>query len=373
MEALIVSHTTSLRGIRAARRMYAAVPWTLLSKVQQNRILKSCLMPATPIDFDFVERMGFWENNSSEQLDMLIGMESQRRRDSRICSHLISSLPPGAIMHVAHDLYSCSPAFTALLCSKGKSVGEIIPLLMELLGTYMLPEEATLPISRGDAWRRNGLVADPQPDDPTMHSAAGSMALPVQQAHYHCNPAVTVEELRAMTAWATSSRYATFRAAVKYVASGSASPAESIMFGMFALPQRYGGFNMLSLPKGGILLNHRVDFDEQALHMSSGIPYAILDAYIPAANMELEYNGIGHEEQAARIHDGQRNNGVRGMGIAAIVINRDQMRDVVALEAIARTIYRSAGKCLRYRTDGYRKQQHALLNTLRKAIGLPPC
>ena len=53
---------------------------------------------------------------------------------------------------------------------------------------------------------------------------------------------------------------------------GSASPAESIMFGMFALPQRYGGFNMLSLPKGGILLNHRVDFDEQALHMSSGHP-----------------------------------------------------------------------------------------------------
>ena len=145
------------------------------------------------------------------------------------------------------------------------------------------------------------------------------------------------------------------------------------MFGMFALPQRYGGFNMLSLPKGGILLNHRIDFNEHALHMASGIPYAILDAHIPAAKTDLEYNGIGHEQDAARVHDGQRNNGVRGMGIAIIVLNRDQMRDVIALEATARTIYRSAGTCLRYRMEGYRMRQRALLNTLRKATGLPPC
>lgn len=373
MEALIVSHITSLRGIRAARRMYADVPWTPLSKVQQNRILRSCIMPATPIDFDFAERMGFWESESSEQLDMLIGMEAQRRRDPRICPHLTSSLPPGAIMHVAHDLYSCSPAFTALMYSKGKSVGEILPLLMELLGTYTLPEEATLPISRGEAWDRSALVTDARPDDPTANSDAAPSTPLVQQAHYHCSPAVTIEELKAMAAWATSSRYATFRTAVKYVAAGSASPAESIMFGMFALPQRYGGFNMLSLPKGGILLNHRIDFNEQALHMASGIPYAILDAHIPAAKTDLEYNGIGHEQDAARVHDGQRNNGVRGMGIAIIVLNRDQMRDVIALEAIARTIYRSAGTCLRYRMEGYRMRQRALLNTLRKATGLPPC
>ena len=330
-------------------------------------------MPATPVDFDLAERMGFWENDSSEQLDMLIGMESQRRRDARICPHLISSLPPGAIMHVAHDLYSCSPAFTALICSKGKSIGEILPLLMELLGTHTLPEEATLPISRGETWRCDGLVADPQLEDPTINSTAGQAASPVQQARYHCDPAVTIEELKAMAMWAGSSRYAGFRAAVNYAVAGSASPAESIMFGMFALPQRYGGFNMLSLPKGGILLNHRIDFDEQALLMSSGIPYAILDAYIPAANMELEYNGIGHEEETARVHDGQRNNGVRGMGIAIIVINRDQMRDVVALEAIAKTIHRNAGKRFRHNIQGYRARQHTLLNALRKATGLPPC
>lgn len=106
--------------------------------------------------------------------------------------------------------------------------------------------------------------------------------------------------------------------------------------------------------------------------MSSGMPYAVADCFIPAANVDVEYNGTGHEELPARIHDGNRNNGLRCMGINVIVIQRDQMRDIQALEAIARTIYRFAHMRFRYQGKGHRAKQANLLNALRGAVGLKP-
>ncbi|MDY2777487.1 MAG: hypothetical protein SOU51_03835 [Collinsella sp.] len=144
------------------------------------------------------------------------------------------------------------------------------------------------------------------------------------------------------------------------------------MFGMFGPPKRYGSFGLSSLPKGGVKLNHRIDFNEMASRMASGVPYAICDAYIPAAKTDIEYNGGYHESAAARIHDGNRNNGLRGMGVRVVVINRDQMRDITALEAIARSVYRDAGVQFRYNFKGYRVRQIAMLNGLRAASGLPP-
>lgn len=144
------------------------------------------------------------------------------------------------------------------------------------------------------------------------------------------------------------------------------------MFAVLGAPMRFGGFGCCSLPMGGLLLNYRVDFDTLAVNMSSGIPYAICDLYCPAAGIDNEYNGIGHELQNARIHDGSRNNGLKAMGIHVLVINRGQMKDLVALEAFAQTMHRLAGVRFRYRIKGYRKRQAAWLNALRAGIGLAP-
>ena len=133
----------------------------------------------------------------------------------------------------------------------------------------------------------------------------------------------------------------------------------------------YGGFNCAALPDG-MLLNHCIDFTHDAVLMSSGMPYAVADVFIPAANVDVEYNGTGHEELPARIHDGNRNNGLRCMGIIVIVIQRDQMRDIQALEAIARIIYRFAHVRFRYQGKGHRTKQANLLNALRGAVGLKP-
>lgn len=371
----VISHLSALRAIRRARRAYSALPWDAIDDEQQTQALEGCVPNKDAIDFAALAILDAWSEDGSECLDLFVAGGNNRRPDGRLLQHTITApLPQGAIMHIKADIYATSPAMTAMLCSKNESVAKTLMLLMELLGTYSLPPEATYPIAYDDTWpKANSFEAmddlDCQGDQPTPEKQAETR---YEQAHYKCEPATTIEELEAVARFAKSSSCASFRTAVKLARAGSASPAESLMFAILGAPMRFGGFGCCSLPMGGLLLNYRVDFDTLAVNMSSGIPYAICDLYCPAAGVDNEYNGIGHELQNARIHDGNRNNGLKAMGIHVLVINRDQMKDLVALEAFAQTMHRLAGVRFRYRIKGYRKRQAAWLNALRAGIGLAP-
>lgn len=260
-------------------------------------------------------------------------------------------------------------------------------LLSELMGAYGLSEEATMTIAWGGVWpgKEEGpafavpaettdpaLAAPADATDPALVAPACAtdpdLPAPADQAHYRCDPAFTREDL---DAFAHISSGRVFAQAAAIALPDAASPMESVMAGMLGAPHRLGGFGLSAL-RGGMLLNHRIDFDHDAALMSSGMPYAICDAYIPAAKAEIEYNGIGHEEESARVHDGERNNGIRGMGIKVVVVNRGQMRDIRALEAIARSFHRAAGVRYRDVNDGQRVLQGTWLNSLRAAIGMDP-
>ena len=371
----VISHLSALRAIRRARRAYSALPWDAIDDEQQTQALVGCVPNKDAIDFAALAILDAWSEDDSERLDLFVASGSNRRPDGRLLQHTITApLPQGEIMHIEADIYATSPAMTAMLCSKNESVAKTLMLLMELLGTYSLPPEATYPIAYDDTWpEANSFETmddlDCQGDQPTPEKQSETR---YEQAHYKCEPATTIEELEAVARFAKSSSYASFRTAIKLARAGSASPAESLMFAVLGAPMRFGGFGCCSLPMGGLLLNYRIDFDTLAVNMSSGIPYAICDLYCPAAGVDNEYNGIGHELQNARIHDGNRNNGLKAMGIHVLVINRDQMKDLVALEAFAQTMHRLAGVRFRYRIKGYRKRQAAWLNTLRAGIGLAP-
>lgn len=371
----VISHLSALRAIRRARRAYSALPWDSVDSEQQAHALASCIPNNDAIDFGALSILDAWNEDDSELLDLLVSSEDNRRPDKRLLQHILSaSLPEGAIMHIEADIYATSPAMTAMLCSKNESVAKTLMLLMELLGTYSLPPGATYPIAYDDIWPKGDVYEAMDDLDCRDDQSATEQQNETryEQAHYKCEPATTIEELEAVARFAKSSSYASFRTAVKLARAGSASPAESLMFAVLGAPMRFGGLGCCSLPMGGLLLNYRIDFDTLAVNMSSGIPYAICDLYCPAAGVDNEYNGIGHELQNARIHDGNRNNGLKAMGIHVLVINRDQMKDLVALEAFAQTMHRLAGVRFRYRIKGYRKRQAAWLNALRAGIGLAP-
>lgn len=355
MGTIVLSHTTALRAIRFARRAYHTLPWDRIGRVEQRRALASCAPSEREVDLSDLARWGIRWEPGLEKPHVLVGAAAARRQYGKIACHVHAApLPTGALMRMSSGAYCTSPALTALQCSEGKPLGEVLALLMELLGTYCLPCE--------EGW----------PDVPDGFSRYDAMDCAVEQVHYRCAPVMTIREIRALAHQAKSSRYSVFRLAARTALAGSASPAETVMGGMFAAPKGSGGFACSKLPGGGIILNHRVDFEGDALRMSSGVPYAVCDAFFPAARIDVEYNGAGHEVGNVRVHDGQRNNGLKGMGVTVLVMNRDQMRDVEALEAIARTIYRASGVRFRYDVSGYRSRQVALLNDLRRGSGLPP-
>ena len=366
--AIIVCGLSALRGIRRARRVHDLWSWTLLDAQEQERVLTAATSRKSLIDFEELARDGFWGEEETEELELLVGHPADRRRVAHVrCRCVSGPLPEGSLCRVAPGLYATSPLYTAWQYSKGRGVAAIVMLLSEFMGTYGLSEEATMTIAWGGVWpaEREGsaLVA---PTDATDPALAADDDKPADQVHYRCDPAFTREDL---DAFARISSGRAFAQAAAIALPDAASPMESVLAGMLGAPHRLGGFALSALPDG-MLLNHRIDFDRDAVLMSSGMPYAICDAYIPAANAEIEYNGIGHEEESARVHDGQRNNGIRGMGIKVVVVNRDQMRDIQALEAIACSLYRDAGVRYRDVNDGRRVLQGVWLNSLRAAIGM---
>lgn len=149
----VISHLSALRAIRRARRAYSALPWDSVDSEQQAQALAGCIPNNDAIDFGALSILDAWNEDDSELLDLLVSNEDNRRPDKRLLQHILSTpLPEGAIMHVEADIYATSPAMTAMLCSKNESVAKTLMLLMELLGTYSLPPEATYPIAYDDTW-----------------------------------------------------------------------------------------------------------------------------------------------------------------------------------------------------------------------------
>lgn len=361
MNAIVLCKTSAIRAMRHERRVYGSLCWDVLGKAEQQRVLNAASANRGSIDFDELAAYEIWNHSEHDELHVLVGSQAARRHGATgfHCHVHTKSLLAGSLLRIAPGLYCVSPALALRQCAYGKDIPYVYALAEELMGTYSMPPEATIPISWGGVW--------PDAKSPLHAELINQM----EQAYYGCEPVLTLRELRALARKSKSSGCLSFCNVAHYALERCASPGEMVMSGMLGLPMRLGGFAVASLP-GGMLLNHRIEFGEMATKMASGIPYAICDVYIPAARTDIEYNGFGHERTIARIHDGNRNNGLRGEGIRVIVINRDQMRDISALEAIAQSLYKEAGVRFRYRVTGYRVRQAHLLNGLRAAIGLSP-
>ena len=144
----VISHFSALRAIRRARRAYSALPWDSIDGGQQAQALAGCIPNNDAVDFSALSILDAWNEDDSEPLDLLISNEDNRRPDKRLRQHILSAaLPKSAIMRIEADIYATSPAMTAMLCSKNESVAKTLMLLMELLGAYSLPPEATYPIA----------------------------------------------------------------------------------------------------------------------------------------------------------------------------------------------------------------------------------
>ena len=274
--AIIVCGLSALRGIRRARRVHDLWSWALLDAQEQERVLAAATSRKSLIDFEELARRGFWGEEDTEELELLVGRPADRRRVAHVrCRCASGPLPEGSLCRVAPGLYATSPLYTAWQYSKGRGMAAVVMLLSELMGTYGLSEEATMTIAWGGVWpgKEEGpalaapadatdsdLAAPADATDPDLAAPDSAFAAgtaddkPADQAHYRCDPAFTREDL---DAFARISSGRVFAQAAAIALPDAASPMESVMAGMLGAPHRLGGFGLSAL-RGGMLLNHRI-------------------------------------------------------------------------------------------------------------------
>ena len=347
-EPLVLAYGSALRALRYARATRGFVPWEPLTRARQQRALERSAPRPARIDWVALERHGAWDPADGAPLEVLVDRAGRRPADSSIRAHVLSTpLPSNSILRIEPELYAVAPALAIVQFAEGHEWQEVLALAFELLGAFSL------------------CYADP------MEGASypWSAATPTTALGYRsCEPALTALQLARYLSFAKKIRgLRCARLACGYALEGAASPMEAIMAAQFHTPLRMGGFGIEDMR-----LNFRLDFTRDAL-LASGMPYAVLDAYVKTAQATLEYNGHYHDAAHARIHDEKRTAGLQAMGILTIPVNDEQLRDLDALELIAKVLYRRQGRQFRYQGTGYRPKQETLLNCLRTGFGLRPC
>lgn len=342
---VVASHESALRAIRHERCLYGRITWKTITKSEQRRALESCPPAANALDNVTLARVGLTSGLTDDTaVDVLCSSPDARRAQRRLRCHCVSNvLPAESILLAAKpDVYVAAPALCVIHYASRHALAETIGLLYELCGTFSLP-----------------------PDERPQHSA------PHAEAYSYCesDAVLTPDVLTRYLSRCEGIRgLVTARRATRYALGGARSPAEAVMDALFHTSKRLGGFGFTPM-----LLNHRINFTADARDVSSGMPYAVADAYIPKAHAILEYNGSHHSMPEIRTHDEKRNNALKAMGLHVYVINNETLRDVEALEAIARSITRNAGLRYRCNTKGCRVKQVELLNGLRSWANLKPC
>ena len=344
---IVVSHASALRGIRSARRRYGRLPWRALDAEEQAMVLNSRTAHGDGLDRSLLLREGFTDGDGT--IDALVGSDSLRPHTEELSLHVISvNLPQGSIMEVAPGLYSVCPGLAAIQYAQSHDLYQTIALLMELRGAFSLPEDhrpvaATVTPIRADE------------GDPSL-------------SYYEGDPVLTgydmetlLKNVRGINGMGIASR------ANAIALDGARSPMEAIIAAVFHAPRNAGGFGLSRM-----LLNHTIQFSEEATRVS-GMRKAVCDAYVFPALSTLEYNGSFHDATVRRQHDEKRDMGLSAMGIKTFPLNDQQLRNIEAMEVIAKMVHRRAGKRYDNRTKGYRVKQIALLNGLRRAFGLRPC
>lgn len=351
---IVVSHGSALRALRHERMRYAHVRWEPLGASEQEAVLATTAPQARALDEVGLMRCGALD--PAAPLEALVGAPEHRRRGADVAYHVTTGhLPAGSLLRAAPGIYVASPALAIVqVAARTRSLAATLAIIMELCGGFSMPEElgigdaAAAPSLMGTAQRRAALAETPR--------------------YAESEPALAVADLRrylSELAGTAGSKLA--RAAARYALDGARSPMEAITTCLFHAPRSVGGFGLRQLQ-----LNERIEFNEVA-RAASGLPYAVCDAYVPDAKTTLEYNGSDHDTHEQRLHDERRAAGLAALGITTIALNDRQLRDIEALEAIARTLYRRAGKRYRNRTTGRSVKQIELLNGLRVAYGLMPC
>ena len=134
--------------------------------------------------------------------------------------------------------------------------------------------------------------------------------------------------------------------ALRYIANGSGSPMETILFMLLTLPHKLGGYG-LPAPE----LNWRIDTVDSAKSKSrTGKNYYVCDLFWPDADIAVEYDSDFYHTGADRLaKDSRKRLALAEQGITVITVTSGQVRNPIEFERIAKLIAENLQKRLQYR------------------------
>lgn len=313
----VISHTSALELLRQP-----GFRWYL----DQGR----CDVPACPRWDPSVARVRMAQaangciGDLEEPLHITAG-DDCRGRDSgcRIIHRHRGALPANSLIDAGFGVFCASPELCLVQLAGGIERTELLPLTMELCGTYRLGTDQTL---------------------------------------YNQAPLTNVVTLRAFTSQAqVGSTHGAQRLlwVLRYAADGSASPRETAVHGLLCLPTRQGGYG-LPLPH----LNYPVETRDTRLETSRRTSYRF-DLCWPSCKLALEYDSDEFHSNAAQLAlDAEKRTVAQQLGYTVVSLTNSQLCSVDAMDELAKLLSAKMGHRLRIRTKGFAMKQYALRKTL---------
>ena len=173
-------------------------------------------------------------------------------------------------------------------------------------------------------------------------------------------PASSVEKLTEFAASHASVRGSSKALkALRSVADGAASPAESRLVALLCMKQTFGGYGF-PLPQ----LNHAVDVSAAARSITPR-KYFVLDLYWERARLDVEYDSDAfHASGSGIASDAGRRNALQSMGFTVVTVTREQMASPDLFDDVARVIAKALGIRVRHTCKRWPERRSELRRNL---------
>lgn len=270
-------------------------------------------------------------STSHEAIQVLVPKQMRRPSSDIFPRAWSGPTPRGSFLHVHGDIFVCSPEFLAVLIAERTGFYELTENLYELCGTYAVDDA-------------EGLF-EHQPLTTVRCIAEFIELLPGVRGVGHV------------------------RRALAYVRDGSASPRETQLAMMLALPTGLGGFGLAD-----IQLNYVIDPTE---HGETGLMKLRADVALPpdrarglaGVAMEYEsdewhdetrYDGRGPAGRSRLSNDSMRRRAYVAAGYFAITVTNDEIKDFDELCGIVAQVRRKRGLRREYPSEATVRRRRAL-------------
>ena len=155
------------------------------------------------------------------------------------------------------------------------------------------------------------------------------------------------------------------RKALRFIASGSASPMETCMVMLLCLPLRLGGYN---LPKPQ--MNREVRPKRRG-RLAPGDRQCFCDLVWHEARVALEYDSSEFHGPRQAADDARRRNVLLNRGFTVVSVTSGSARNLIELDRIAQILQTRLGVRLRSGQPSWRARQHVLHGMLLETPRFP--